>query len=98
MYNNRGAVYKYVRNETTKVSRYVAWEEFDCNLQPVNQKDWFSWMDAYKTNKMYTLFWWIEVWDKVVIQNIVYIVNYKQKRESPEITYFKYILIESEWS
>ena len=98
VYNNTGTVYKYVRDSQTKISSYQKGTDFNLNIQPVSQKEGFSWATLLKTSKMYTLEWGIAVWDKIIIDNVAYIVNYKQKRESQELTYFKYYIEESEWS
>ena len=98
IYNNTWTVYAYGRDLTSKISDYSdKWTEIDIQIQPLWTNDWFDSSRVYKTSRIYTKSE-MNVWDKIVIDNIAYIVDTKEKRDSPEITYFKYIVSESEWT
>ena len=97
MYNNKWTVYTYDRDSQTKIASYKqSWTEIDIQIQPVWTSDWLDSWRMYKTSKIYTKSE-MNVWDKIVVDSVAFIVDAKEKRDSPEITFFKYIVVESEW-
>ena len=98
LYNKTATHYWYTRN-TYGVSKYDAeWTTFKCNVQPMDQAEWFDDATVYKMKKLYCDYSWIAVWDKLSVDGVVYVVKSFQKRDGSRRKYFKVIISESEWS
>lgn len=96
LYNKKATLYKYSKNQYWVSSYALTWTLFACAIQPVWEKDWLEWIDILKTKKMYCDKK-IEVWDKVVIDWITYIVNSTQLWDGSRRQFYKSFINESNW-
>lgn len=94
LYNKKATLYKYTTNENWVSSYALTWVLFACAIQPVGEKDWFEWADMMKTKKMYCNKK-VEVWDKVVIDWVNYIVSSSQLRDWTKRQFYKSFINES---
>lgn len=95
LYNKKATLYKYTRDNTTNVSSYNwTWTLFACAIQPVWVKDWLEWVDILRTRKMYCDKA-VEVWDKVVIDWVSYIVNSVELWDGKKRKFYKSFINES---
>lgn len=95
LYNKKAILYTYSRDEITKVASYWGtWTIFACNIQPLSTKDSTEWKDLLKTRKMYSdkKVW---VWDKVVVDEITYIVDSVEHRDGVKRKFYKSFIVES---
>ena len=95
LFNKKATLYQYTRDSITKVSSYSeTWTLFACNIQPLNTKDWFDWIDFLKTRKLYSRKE-VKVWDKIVCDWITYIVDRTEHRDWLKREFFKSFITES---
>ena len=98
LFNKKWTLYKYTRDSRTNISSYdKKWTIFACNIQPLSEKDGLEWGIMFKQKKMYYRNDNIDVWDKVVIDWITYIVDSFQKWDWTKSKFNKAFISMSEW-
>lgn len=91
-----GVLYKYTRNETTKVSDYSdIWISIPCNIQPTTTNDGLDGGAMYNTSKLYTDYEDITVGDKIVVLWRTFIVKEIQRWNWLRRKYIKALINES---
>lgn len=96
LFNKKATIYKYTRDNTTKISSYTPGSVFACNIQPVGVNDWFEQATVYKYKKLYTNYANLKVGDKIVIDSRSYIVKQIEDRQGTKRTFYKVFISESE--
>ena len=94
LFNKKATLYKYTTDNKWVSSYWSTWTLFACAIQPVWEKDWFEWIDILRTKKMYSNKQ-VEVWDKVVCDWTIYIVDSVQLRDWLKRKYYKSFINES---
>jgi len=97
LYNKTATSYRYTRN-ASMVSSYAELATFVCNIQPVSVNDWFEGEMVYKMKKMYTDYDWLQVWDKIVIDSVSYILKEYERWDGKYRKYYKSFIQKSEGS
>lgn len=97
LYNKTATKYWYTTNQYN-VSKYDStWTVFQCAIQPVSTRDWIEWVALLETKKLYCDLQ-VQVWDKIVCNWKVYIVNSVQERDWLKRKYYKAFINESNWN
>ena len=98
LYNKTATKHGYTRNEHG-VSKYDEnGVQFPCNLQPMDQSEWFDEATVYKMKKLYCEYSGVVVGDKIEVDGTYYIVKSIQKRDGLKRKFYKLIISESEWN
>ena len=91
-----GVLYKYTRDNTTKVSSYSQTGiNIKCNIQPTTTNDGLDGGTMYNTSKLYTDYNSLSVGDKIVALWRTFIVKEVQKRNWLRRQYIKALINES---
>ena len=97
LYNKKASLYTYSRNQYNVASYSETWTLFACNIQPLSTRDWIEWTAMLKMKKMYSDKQ-VNVWDKIVIDWIAYIVDSVEHRDWTKRKFFKSFIVESNWN
>ena len=65
LFNKTATVYWYTKNEYGVSSYAENGTSFKCNVQPIDQADWFDGATVYNTKKLYCEYSEINVGDKI---------------------------------
>lgn len=98
LFNKTATVYWYTKNEYGVSSYWETGTFFKCNVQPIDQSDWFDNATVYNTKKLYCEYGQITVGDKISVDWKIYIVRSKQDWDGLKRHFYKLIISESEWN
>lgn len=98
LFSKTATVYWYTKNEYGVSSYAENGTSFKCNVQPIDQADWFDGATVYNTKKLYCEYSEINVGDKINVDGTIYIVKSKQDWDGLKRHFYKIIISESEWN
>lgn len=97
-YNKQATIFRFERDDNTWITEYKQIWNLKCNIQPLDSKEWLDWWIMLKQKKIYFDTNWLIVWDKLVVDNINYIIDYIQHWDWLKRNYYKAIATMSEWN